>query len=161
MTLEKLKTDMVKYWKAGLVFEKNVVANMIDTVKKASMTAKGRVEITEQLVNETLQKYQKTVQEQYDTCPDSADDPKRDAELKQRKADYLRELNLVKEYAPQLLSDYDDVKEAVISVLSAYGPVEALSSKSNRGTIMKIVAPAMKGKADMSIVNQVVNQLLS
>lgn len=161
MTLEKLKTDMVKYWKAGLVFEKNVVANMMDTVKKASMTAKGRVEITEQLVNETLQKYQKTVQEQYDTCPDSADDPKRDAELKQRKADYLRELNLVKEYAPQLISDYDDVKEAVISVLNAYGPVEALSSKSNRGTIMKIVAPAMKGKADMSIVNQVVNQLLS
>lgn len=153
MTLEILERDMVMCWKQGDIFMKNVLANMVDAVKKASMTAKGRVEITEQLVNETLQKYQKTVQEQYDACPGT------DGYAK-RKADYLRELRIVKEYAPQLLTDYNEIKEAVIAVLSEYGPVDALSSKSNRGTVMKIVAPAMKGKADMSVVNQVVNDLL-
>lgn len=154
MTLEILERDMVMCWKQGDLFMKGVLANMVDAVKKASMTAKGRVEITEQLVNETLQKYQKTVQEQYDTCPDSADDPQRDAELKQRKAEYLRELRIVKEYAPQLLTDYNEIHEAVVSLLAGH-PVDS------KGAIMKIVAPAMKGKADMSVVNKVITDMLS
>lgn len=153
--------DMVKYWKAGMVFEKTVLANMIDAIKKTSMTPKGRIAITDQLVDETLIKYQKTVQEQYDTCPETDENPERAAELKQRKSLYLKELTLVKEYAPQLMSDYNEIKDAVVALLSEYGPVEALSSKSNRGTVMKIVAPAMKGKADMAVVTQVVNQLLA
>ena len=153
--------DMVKYWKAGMVFEKTVLANMIDAIKKASMTPKGRIAITDQLVDETLIKYQKTVQEQCDTCPETDENPERAAELKQRKSLYLKELTLVKEYAPQLMSDYNEIKDAVVALLSEYGPVEALSSKSNRGTVMKIVAPAMKGKADMAVVTQVVNQLLA
>jgi uncharacterized protein YqeY len=160
MTIEILNKDMVTAWKAGDLARKNTLANMIDAVKKASMTSKGRVEITETLVNETLIKYQKTVQEQYDTCPDSAEDPKREAELKQRKAGYLKELEIVKEYAPQMMTNYDQIKEAVMGLLSEYGPVDALSAKSNRGTVMKIVAPAMKGKADMSVVNKVVSELL-
>lgn len=154
MTLEILERDMKHAWKAGQLFQKGVLANMIDAVKKASMTAKGRVEITEQLVNETLMKYQKTVQEQYDTCPASSDDPKRDAELKQRKLDYLHELNLVKEYAPQLVTDYNEIREVVVSLLAGH-PV------SSKGDIMKIVAPAMKGKADMSVVNKVITDMLS
>lgn len=154
MTLEILERDMKLAWKAGQLFQKGVLANMIDAVKKASMTSKGRIEITEQLVNETLQKYQKTVQEQYDTCPSSAEDPKRDAELKQRKLDYLHELNLVKEYAPQLLTDYNEIREAVVGLLAGH-PVDS------KGAIMKIVAPAMKGKADMSVVNKVITDMLS
>lgn len=154
MTLEILERDMVMCWKQGDLFMKGVLANMVDAVKKASMTAKGRVEITEQLVNETLQKYRKTVQEQYDTCPDSSDDPERDAELKKRKADYLRELRIVKEYAPQLMTDYNEIREAVVSLLAG-NPVDS------KGAIMKIVAPAMKGKADMSVVNKVITDMLS
>ena len=161
MTMETLQKDLVKYWKAGMVFEKNVLANMTDAIKKATMTPKGRIAITDQLVDETLIKYQKTVQEQYDTCPETDENPERAAELKQRKALYLKELNLVKEYAPQLMTDFDEIKGAVIALLSEYGPVDTLSSKSNRGTVMKIVAPAMKGKADMAVVTQVVNQLLA
>ena len=158
MTLEILERDMVMCWKQGDIFMKNVLANMIDAVKKASMTAKGRVEITEQLVNETLQKYQKTVQEQYDTCPDSADDPKRDAELKERKAAYLRELRIVKEYAPQLMTDPEEIK-AVIKAIAEADPKMALS-KVNRGYVMKTLSGQLRGKADMSVVNQVVNTLL-
>ena len=71
------------------------------------------------------------------------------------------ELKLYSEFVPQLLTDYDEIKEAVFAILSEYGPLDALSSKSNRGTVMKIVAPAMKGKADMSVVNRVVSELLT
>lgn len=160
MTVDILNKDMITAWKSGDMTRKNILANMIDAVKKASMTSKGRVEITEALVNETLVKYQKTVQEQYDTCPDSAEDYKRDAELKQRKADYLKELEIVREYAPQLLTDYEEIKAAVVAVLTEYGPVDCLGAKSNRGTVMKIIAPIMKGKADMSVVNNVISDLL-
>ena len=153
MTIDVLNKDMITFWKLGEPFKKKVLANMIDAVKKASMTSKGRVEITEALVDETLAKYQKTVQEQYDTCPDGE-------EYAQRKADYLAELSLVKMYAPRMITDYEEVKQAVMAVLNEYGPVEALCAKSNRGTVMKIVAPAMKGKADMSVVNKVVGELL-
>lgn len=161
MTIEILQKDAVAARKAG--DKKKVVAlsNMIDAIQKASITSKGRVEITEQLVCETLIQYQKVVQEQYDKCPESATDPKRDAELKQRRAEYLDELNLVKQYAPQLLTDYNEIKEAVIAILNDCGSVEALSSKSNKGTVMKLVAPVLKGKADMGIVNKVVGDLLT
>jgi len=158
MTLEILNRDMIMCWKQGDIFMKNVLANMVDAVKKASMTAKGRIEITEQLVNETLQKYQKTVQEQYDTCPDSADDPKRDAELKQRKADYLRELRIVKEYAPQLMTDPEEIKSMIKTIAEA-DPKMALS-KVNRGYVMKTLSGQLRGKADMSVVNKVVTELL-
>ena len=155
MTLEILQRDMIMYWKAGKAFQKNVMIGMIDADKKAAMTPKGRVEITEQLVNETLMKYQKTVQEQYDTCPESSEDPKRDAELKERKADYLAELTLVKEYAPQLMNNYENIKNVVL--VAATG-LEL--TKSNKGQLMKRVVPLLKGKADMSVVNKVVEDLL-
>lgn len=161
MTLDILNRDKIAAWKAGDIERKNALTNMVDVVNKASMTTKGRVEITEQLVNDALQKYQKTVQEQYDTCPESAEDVKRDAELKQRKAGYLRELEIVKEYAPQLLTDYAEVKAAVIAILSEHGSVECLGARHNRGAVMKIVAPALKGRADMSVVNRVVGELLN
>lgn len=158
MTLDILERDMKLAWKAGQLFQKGVLANMIDAVKKASMTSKGRVEINEQLVNETLMKYQKTVQEQYDTCPGSSDDPKRDAELKQRKLDYLHELNLVKEYAPQLVTDPEEIKSMIKTIAEA-DPKMALS-KVNRGYVMKTLSAQLRGKADMSVVNKVVTEML-
>lgn len=148
MTLEILERDMKHAWKAGQTFQKGVLANMIDAVKKASMTNKGRIEITEQLVNETLIKYQKTVQEQYDTCPDTP-------EYSERKQDYLYELNLVKEYAPQLMTGYENIKNVV---LVACNGIEL--TKANKGQIMKRIVPVLKGKADMSIVNNIVEELL-
>ena len=158
MTLEILNKDMITAWKSGELARKSVLANMIDAVKKASMTSKGRVEITEELVNETLIRYQKTVQEQYDTCPDSSDNPKREAELRQRKHEYLLELNVVKEYAPQMVTDVATIQKMILAI-AELDPAMALS-KANRGYVMKTLAAQLKGKADMSIVNKVVGELL-
>ena len=158
MTLEILKKDMITAWKSGDITRKNVLANMSDAVAKASMTSKGRVEITEALVDETLVKYQKTVQEQYDTCPDTAEDAEREAELKQRKAAYLAELNIVKEYAPQMITDPVEIQKLIFD-LAEIDHAMALT-KSNRGYVMKTLAVKLKGKADMAVVNKVVSQIL-
>lgn len=151
MTIDILNKDMIAAWKSGDMARKNALANMIDAVKKASMTSKGRIEITEQLVNDTLIKYQKTVQEQYDTCP---------ATLKymSRRLDYMNELLTVKEYAPQMITDPDEIKAMIKSIAEA-DPKMALS-KANRGYVMKTLAAQLKGKADMSVVNKVVGELL-
>ena len=151
MTLEILNKDMIAAWKAGDMARKSALANMIDAVKKAGMTSKGRVEITEQLVDETLTKYQKAVQEQYDTCPDGE-------KYAQRKADYLIELNLVKEYAPQLVTDVATIQKMILAIAELDQAMTL--TKSNRGYVMKTLDAQLKGKADMSVVNRVVGELL-
>jgi uncharacterized protein YqeY len=151
MTIEVLNNDMVAAWKAGDLTRKAALAGMLDTVKKASMTTKGRVEITEQLVNETLVKYQKTVQEQYETCPDTE-------EYAERKRAYAAELSIVKEYAPQMVTDVATIQKMILAIAEA-DPNMSLT-KTNRGYVMKTLAANFKGKADMSVVNKVVGELL-
>lgn len=151
MTIDVLNKDMITAWKAGDLARKSALANMLDAVKKASMTAKGRVEITEALVNETLVKYQKTVQEQYDTCPAAP-------EYMSRRLGYCNELMIVKEYAPQMITDPEEIKNMIKSIAEA-DPNMALS-KTNRGYVMKTLSTQLKGKVDMSVVNKVVSELL-
>lgn len=148
MTIDILNKDMITAWKAGDMPRKSALANMIDAVKKASMTSKGRVEITEALVDETLIKYQKTVQEQYDACPATE-------HYMSRRLGYCAELSVVKEYAPQLLTNPEEIKEAILTLVT-----DISMTKANRGSIMKVVASGLKGKADMSVVNRVVGELL-
>ena len=151
MTIDVLNKDMIAAWKAGDSIKKNVLACMIDAVKKASMTAKGRVEITEELVNETLQKYQKTVQEQYDACPATP-------AYMSRRLGYCNELMIVKEYTPQMITDTEEIKSMIKTIAEA-DPKMALS-KVNRGYVMKTLSGQLRGKADMSVVNKVVTELL-
>lgn len=151
MIIEILNNDVIAARKAGDKKRVTTLSNMIDAVKKASMTSKGRIEITETLVDETLAKYQKTVQEQYDTCPNTE-------EYAQRKADYLAELNLVKEYAPQLVTDTATIQKMILAIAEMDNAMAL--TKTNRGYVMKTLATQLKGKADMSVVNRVVGELL-
>jgi uncharacterized protein YqeY len=152
MTIDILNKDMIAAWKSGDMTRKNALANMLDTVKKASMTSKGRVEITEALVDEALVKYQKTVQEQYDTCPGTV-------EYSERKQAYDAELKIVKEYTPQLITDPEEIKSMIKAIAKADSNIALV--KTNRGYIMKVLAANLKGKADMSVVNKVVGELLT
>ena len=151
MTIDALNKDMIAAWKAGNMTRKAALSNMIDAVKKASMTSKGRVEITDSLVAETLAKYQKTVQEQYDTCPDTP-------EYEARRIAYGEELAIVKEYAPQMINDPEEIKTMIKGIAEADSNM--VLSKANRGYVMKTLASKLKGKADMSVVNKVVGELL-
>ena len=74
MTLIKLQHEKVLAMKNKDVIRKNALNAMIDACQKAAITPKGRIEITEDLVNEVLIKYQKTIQEMIDTCPPDRED---------------------------------------------------------------------------------------
>lgn len=147
MTLEKLRSEMIASMKSGNKLRKSVLSGMIDAVKKASMTNKGRVEITEQLVDEVLLKYKKMVQEQIDTCP---------ADRIETLEEYKAQMAVVAEFAPTLITDETEIRYLILDVVNN----EMEFSKANRGKIMKVIAPVLKGKVDMSIVNKVLGGML-
>lgn len=147
MKLEVLQKEKVNAMKNKDEKRKAVLSEMIDMVQKASITAKGRVEITEQLVDETLIKYQKMTQEMIDTCPASRTD---------KLAEYEAAMVIVKEYAPQLITDETEIKGMILDVLNNEYALE----KKNRGQIMKIVMPILKGKVDMAVANKVIGSML-
>ena len=147
MKLEVLQKEKITAMKNKDEKRKAVLSEMIDMVQKASITAKGRVEITEQLVDETLIKYQKMTQEMIDTCP---------ADRTDKLNEYTAAMAIVKEYAPQLITDEETIRFFVLNELNP----EIEMTKKNRGQIMKIVMPILKGKVDMAVANKVISDLL-
>lgn len=148
MTLEVLQKEMIAALKAGDKLRKEVVAGLVDAVKKAGIDRQCRNNIPESLVNTVLQKEQKTMQEMIDTCP---------ADRTETLALYKTKMEIIKEFAPQLLTDPNEIKEKVLALLASAG-LEA--TKKNKGQIMKTIMPIFKGNADMGVVNKVVSEVL-
>lgn len=147
MKLENLQKEKINAMKNKDEARKGVLSEVIDIVQKASITAKGRVEITEQLVDEALIKYQKMIQEMIDTCP---------ADRTDKLNEYITAMVIVKEYAPRLITDENEIKNMILDILNNEYALE----KKNRGQIMKIVMPVLKGKVDMAIANKVIGTML-
>lgn len=147
MTLKTLQSAKIEAMKNKDTIRKDAIGAMIDTIQKASITPKGRIEITEQLIDETLIKYQKIIQEMINTCPANRID------LLEK---YNKEMSVVREFVPQLITDKDKIISIVKETLD--GKIDLV--KSNRGVIMKTIIPVFKGKADMKIVNEVIENIL-
>lgn len=147
MTLEKIQSEMIQAMKNKDKQRKSVLSGLVDAVKKASMTNNGRVEITEQLVDEVLLKYKKMVQEQIDTCP---------TDRTETLEEYKAQMEVVAEFAPSLITDETEIRHLILDIVNN----EYEFTKANRGKIMKIIAPVLKGKADMGVVNKVLGGML-
>ena len=147
MTLGKLQNEMIASLKSGDKMRTNIITDIIGNVKRAAIDKNCRDNIPESMVDEVLLKYQKMVQEQIDTCP---------AGRVEALAEYKRQMEIVAEFAPILIADEEEIRCLILDVVN--GEVEF--SKANRGKIMKIIVPILKGKADMSVVNTVIGKLL-
>lgn len=148
MTLEKLQSEMVQALKNGDKFRKGVIADIVGNVKKAAIDKKCRENITEALVDEVLLKCKKTAQEMIETCP---------AERVETLAEYKKQLEIINEFAPRLITDPIAI-EVLVADYAKEANIELV--KSNRGAIMKLLAANLKGKADMTLVSKVVGGML-
>lgn len=148
MTLEILQNEMINAMKNQDRTRKLVLSGLVDVVKKAAIDKNCRDNITETLVDEVLLKYKKMVQEMIDTCP---------ASRAETLGIYKRQMEIVSEFAPTLITDEAEIKNLVTDLVNQNG-IELI--KSNRGLVMKIVASNLKGKADMGIVSKVVGGML-
>ena len=148
MTLELLQKDMIQAMKDHDSTKKNVLSGAISAVKNAAIAKQCRDNITEELVNEVLQKEKKTIQEQIDTCP---------ADRAEKLEEYKTKLAIIDDYCPKLLDDPSKIRDIILN-LCFDARVDLL--KLNRGAVMKLVMPHFKGHADMKVVNQVVGEVL-
>ena len=149
MTLEKLQSEMIQAMKNGDKFRKGVLADLVGNVKMAAINKNCRDNITEELVNEALLKCKKTVQEMVDTCP---------AGRTETLAEYTKQLEIINEFAPMLISDEAQIKTIILDFANENN-IEL--TKSNRGKIIGIIAKSMKGQVDMKIVNKVIGEIVS
>ena len=143
MKIETLQKDMVAAMKARDKGRKDAISSLISAVKKAAIDAGCREDIPEDMTDTVILKELKTVKEQLDTCP---------AEREDLLAEYQLRYDVIKEYAPELMSEEE--VEAFITENFA-----ELAATKNKGQIMKNVMPQLKGKADGKVINQVVAKL--
>lgn len=148
---ERIKSDMNESLKNGNKARRAVLADIVATIDKASIAGKTRVEITDALVNEVLIKYKKTVQEMIDTCPDTE-------QYAARKTEYIANMAVVNEYAPQMTTDEMEITALINKILAENG---LIGTEQPKGVIMKTVMPVLKvSNCDMRVAQGILNRLL-
>jgi len=143
MKLEKLQKDMMEAMKAHDKARKESISVLYSAAKKLGIDNGCRDNVPEDMVDQAILKEVKSVKEQIDTCP---------AERAELLEEYKARLAVFEEYAPKMMSA--DEIEAFIKEKFA----DIVASK-NKGAIMKSVMPELKGKADGSIISQIVAKL--
>lgn len=143
MKFEQLQKDMMAAMKARDKVRKDALSALVSAAKKAAIDEGCRDNISEELVDRIILKEMKSVKEQIDTCPDSR------ADLKQ---EYQARFDIFQEYAPKMMS----AEEIESFIMEKFADIVA---QKNKGMIMKSVMPELKGKADGSVISQVVAEL--
>lgn len=143
MKFEQLQKDMMAAMKARDKVRKNALSALVSAAKKAAIDEGCRDNISEEIVDRIILKEMKSVKEQIDTCPDSR------ADLKQ---EYQARFDIFQEYAPKMMS----AEEIESFIMEKFADIVA---QKNKGMIMKSVMPELKGKADGSVISQVVAKL--
>lgn len=149
MTLEKIQAEMIQAMKNKNKVRRTVLSDIVATVKNAAIDQKCRNDIPESLVDSILLKYKKTTQEMIDTCP---------ADRVDTLEAYKKQMEIVNEFAPVLITDADDVKKMINYILSCNGLAPV---KQNKGLIMKMVMPVLRGKVDLAVANKVIGNMLT
>lgn len=143
MQFETLQKDMVAAMKARDKARKDAISSLVSDVKKAAIDAGTRDNIGDDLVDQVILKALKTAKEQLDTCP---------ADRTDLKEEYQFRYDVIKEYAPQMMSE-DEIRKFLSENFA-----EVIATK-NKGAIMKEVMPALKGKADGKAINMIVAKM--
>lgn len=140
MQFKQLQDDMIAAMKARDKKRKDAISALVSAAKKVAIDEGCRDDIKEELVDRVILKEIKSVKEQLDTCPESRED---------LRAEYQVRYDIFMEYAPQMMS----AEEVEAYIREHFADV--IASK-NKGLIMKNVMPELKGKAEGSVINQVV-----
>lgn len=148
MTIEKIRTDMVESMKENNKFKKEVLSSIISTATNMAIDKGCKDNITEEIVSAAILKELKTANEMLDTCPSDR--------LEQLEEFTLR-IEILKEIAPKMM-DKEEIQKCIIQIA---GENNIELTTKNKGQLMKVVMPQLKGKADGKLVNNVVQEVLS
>lgn len=144
---ELIRSDMVTAMKEGNKERKNALSALLNALKNAEIDK--RDSLSEDEANAIIKKEMKQAKETFDTAPDSRKDIKDEAEYR---------MNVYKEYVPADMTE-DQISEVIKDVLKELA-LEQPTMK-DKGKIMKILMPKVKGKADGKLVNEVLARMLA
>lgn len=138
--IEIVRAAMVQAMKAKDKARKDSLSMLLSALKNAEINK--REPLTEEEENTVVKKEIKQTQETFDLAPADREDIRSEAAAR---------LAVYKEFAPEDMS-VDQIKEVIAGVLAELG-LEAPAAK-DKGAIMKVLMPRVKGKADGKVVNE-------
>ena len=143
--IDVVRGEMMAAMKAKDKERKNVLSGLLTELKNFQINKMA--ELTEEDENHVVLKLIKQSKETLEMTP--AD-----------RQDIIDECNytikVLEEYAPKMM-DEEEIKETINSVLGELS-IETPAA-SDKGKIMKVLMPKVKGKADGSLVNQVLGSM--
>lgn len=148
MTIETLREQIMTAMKVGNKFTKEVLSSVLSTAKNMAIEKGCKDNITEDIINAAILKELKTANEMLDTCPSDR--------LEQLEEFTLR-IEILKEIAPKMM-DKEEIQKCIIQIA---GENNIELTTKNKGQLMKVVMPQLKGKADGKLVNNVVQEMLN
>ncbi|MBC8080940.1 MAG: GatB/YqeY domain-containing protein [Gorillibacterium sp.] len=146
MTLrDRLNEDMKTAMKAKDKYRLGIIRMMKNEIAKREIDE--RRDLTEDEAIAAITGYKKVVTQQLEYA-ETAEDTEKAAEFK-------AELAIVNEYLPEQLTA-EGVEALIKSLIEQHG----FSGAKDKGNLMKVLMPEVKGKADGKLVNETVSKLL-
>ena len=148
MTIEMLEQERNLARKNGNS-ERLLVLNDIIAKARARETAgKKKVELTEQLVNDSLVEYRKMLKDGIKQMPEGH----------AVRAMYEEQLEILSEFCPTVLEDEIKIENLITKVLHEQN-IEV--SRKNRGRMMKALIPALRAEyTDMDIAMPIIESMI-
>ena len=144
--IDVVRAAMVEAMKAKDKARKDSLSMLLSALKNAQIDK--REPLTEDEENAVVKKEIKSTQETYDLAPADRDDIRSEAAAR---------IAVYKEFAPEDMS-VEQIREVIAAVLSELG-LENPTPK-DKGAIMNVLMPRVKGKADGKMVNETLAGML-
>ena len=144
--IDEVRAAMVAAMKAKDKVRKDSLSMLLSALKNAEIDK--RSPLTEEEENAVVKKELRQSKETYDLAPEDRQDIRE--EMAARIAVY-------KEFAPEDMSA-EQIAQVIQEVLAELGIEKPVGA--DKGKIMKVLMPKVKGKADGKVVNQTLAELM-
>ena len=144
--IDIIRAAMVEAMKAKDKARKDSLSMLLSALKNAQIDK--REELTEDEENAVIKKEMRQTKETYDMAPADRTDIKDEA---------LERLNVYKEFVPADM-DANQIKQVIDETLKELDISDPTSA--DKGKIMKVLMPKVKGKADGKLVNEILAGML-
>ena len=138
--IDDVRAAMLEAMKAKDKARKDSLSMLLSALKNAEINK--REPLTEEEENAVVKKEIKQTQETYEMAPADREDIRSEAAAR---------MAVYKEFAPVDMS-VEQIREVIASVLSELGIGNPTAK--DKGTIMKVLMPRVRGKADGRVVNE-------
>ncbi len=144
--IEEVRGDMVKAMKAGDKETKETLSMLLAALKNKAIDK--RDDLTEEEETQVIMKEIKQTRETLEMTP---------ADRTEIIEDCNKRLAVLEQYAPKMM-DEAEIRNIISATLKEIG-IEAPTAK-DKGRIMKVLMPEVKGKADGRLVNEILTSFM-